>query len=140
MNPAASTAALILDDSRRLLIVLRKSEPAKGTWDLPGGFVDPGENAEEALSREIQEELNLNVEEFKYFGSFPNTYKYDGIVYLTVDITFLVRVENFEGISAGDDVESYLFCPLNEIDPEKFGLDSIRTIVLKFLEKKNTLP
>ena len=39
-NPCAATAAFILNDRNELLVVRRAKEPAKGTLDLPGGFVD----------------------------------------------------------------------------------------------------
>ena len=44
-NPRASTAAFILNDKDELLVATRGKEPAKGTLDLPGGFVDNDENA-----------------------------------------------------------------------------------------------
>ena len=39
-NPSSATAAFILNDKNELLVVRRGKEPAKGTLDLPGGFVD----------------------------------------------------------------------------------------------------
>ncbi len=61
LNVAAAVAALITDEEGRLLVVVRAEEPRKGMWDLPGGFADPGESAEEALGRELAEELGLVV-------------------------------------------------------------------------------
>ncbi len=134
INSAASTAALIFDSADRLLVVVRKFDPAKGTYDLPGGFVDPGETAEQAVRREIKEELNLDVAALSYFGTFNNSYEYKGIVYSTTDIAYQCRIEDIDDIKPGDDVESYLFCFCDQLDPERFGLDSIRQIVLKFIE------
>lgn len=58
-----SVKAVIFDDANRILL-LKRSPESKGNpdkWDLPGGKVDPGENFEEALHREIFEETGLNV-------------------------------------------------------------------------------
>ena len=77
-NPRASTAAFILNEEDELLVARRGKEPAKGTLDLPGGFVDNEENAEEGMVREIREETGLVISpaEVKYIFSIPNIYHY----------------------------------------------------------------
>ena len=47
MNASSAVAAFITNSKGELLVERRKLEPAKGTLDLPGGFVDPQETAEE---------------------------------------------------------------------------------------------
>lgn len=53
---------LVSDGAGRLLLVLRGTEPAKGTWSVPGGRVEPGESDAEAVAREVLEETGLVVE------------------------------------------------------------------------------
>ena len=60
-NASAATAAIITNSKSEILLATRAFEPAKGKLDLPGGFVDMNETAEEALIRELKEELNINV-------------------------------------------------------------------------------
>jgi len=132
-NTAAAVGALITNDNDELLITVRGKEPAKGTWDLPGGFVDPGESAEEALKREIKEELNLDIQSADYFCSVPNTYEYGKIKYSTVDIAYICKVINLAKAKAGSEVCSILFKHHTGIIPEKFGLESIRKIVAYYL-------
>jgi 8-oxo-dGTP diphosphatase len=43
-------------------------------WDIPGGFIDCGETAEEAAIREMLEETGLQVKVTQYFGSFSDSY------------------------------------------------------------------
>jgi len=50
---------VLLDD--QVLLAKRAREPGKGTWTLPGGMVELGESLEEALKREIMEELSLSI-------------------------------------------------------------------------------
>jgi ADP-ribose pyrophosphatase YjhB (NUDIX family) len=53
--------AVIHDDSGRLLMILRGHDPGRGLWSIPGGRIEPGENAEAAVVREVREETGLDV-------------------------------------------------------------------------------
>lgn len=132
-NPSSATVALILNDKNELLVCRRAKEPAKGTLDLPGGFIDMNETGEEGVAREVLEETGLKVKETAYLFSLPNIYIYSGFPVHTLDMFFRCTVENTEHISAMDDVSDTFFIPLSEINPEEFGLDSIRQGLKKLL-------
>jgi NADH pyrophosphatase NudC (nudix superfamily) len=72
-NPKPCVAVLI-EQAGKLLLGKRAVEPAKGMWDILGGFIDAGETAENAVHREIKEETGLDVTITRYLGSFPDTY------------------------------------------------------------------
>jgi 8-oxo-dGTP diphosphatase len=57
----ACVGAVVLDGSGRLLVVRRGHAPHEGLWSLPGGRVEAGETAEEAVRREVREETGLLV-------------------------------------------------------------------------------
>jgi NAD+ diphosphatase len=134
LNPAAAVAGLVVNADAGLLVVVRNHAPAKGTWDLPGGFLDSGETCEEGLRRELREELNLEIVSARYFCSAPNEYAYGGVVYATVDAAFICEIDPAQAIQAdADEIASAGFLPFSEIKVEKFGLPSIRTIVSEFL-------
>lgn len=136
VNAAAAVVALIEDGGERLLLVRRAREPRKGTLDLPGGFVDPGETMERALHREIKEELNLDIDHYSYFCSFPNTYLYSGIIYYTIDLAFVCAVKDLNRISTGDDAGEHLFISPEHIRLEDIGFDSIREITSLYISSK----
>ena len=135
-NPCSATAAFIINDKQEMLVVRRAKEPAKGTLDLPGGFVDMGETVEQGMLREIKEETGLDVEEIQYLFSSPNVYMYSGMGVHTLDMDFLVPVHGDSvAVKAADDAAEALWIPINEVNPAEFGLTSIRNAVIRFLQQ-----
>ncbi len=58
----ATAGAVIVDEQGRVLLVKHVFRPGSG-WGVPGGFLNKGEQAEEALRRELREELDLEIEQ-----------------------------------------------------------------------------
>ena len=141
LNASAATVGLIINDKDELLVATRAKDPAKGTYDIPGGFVDLDETVEEGMRREIKEETNLDISALDYLFSIPNHYLYADFQYFTVDLIFKCTVENFDNIQANDDVASLKFIPIQELDESTFGLNSISTLIkkLKQLYSDNNL-
>ena len=54
-------AAAIERDGRYLAARRTRPEDVAGRWEFPGGKVDPGESEEQALAREIREELGVEI-------------------------------------------------------------------------------
>jgi len=133
INSAAAVAALIVNDKGEILLTKRAIEPQKGMLDLPGGFVDVMETAEHAVSREIKEELNLDVKSMKYFMSYPNEYVFGGISVFTIDLAYICRVDSFDGITAMDDISGFEFYYPNNVPLEEIGSISMRKIVNTFI-------
>jgi 8-oxo-dGTP diphosphatase len=65
MEPAAypkvGVGGIVHKDGQ-VLLLLRKRAPEAGTWSLPGGRVEFGERLEDAVVREVREELGITVE------------------------------------------------------------------------------
>ncbi len=131
-NPSSATVAFILNDKKELLVCRRGKNPAKGTLDLPGGFIDLYETGEEGVAREIKEETDLTVDEAFYLFSLPNLYKYSGFMVHTLDMFFLCTVKDTARIAAQDDVAESFWMPIDKINPDEFGLASVREGVRKF--------
>lgn len=136
INASASVAAFIVNEDNELLVCVRGREPEKGTWDLPGGFVDDNETAEEAVAREIKEELHLTVLSVSYLFSVPNKYEYSGLTTPTLDLFYDVKIKAFNELKADDDVETVMFLPFSEVKQGKFGLASIKKAIKRYLENK----
>jgi ADP-ribose pyrophosphatase YjhB (NUDIX family) len=136
VNPSAANVAFIVNRRGELLVEERKNEPAKGTLDLPGGFADIGETAEEGVIREVMEETGLNVTEAKYIFSFPNKYHYSGVEIPTLDMFFECIIEDEASVCAADDAAKCMWIPFNKLKSELFGLESIRNGLTKYISKR----
>lgn len=128
-NPSSSTIAIIINSNDELLVATRAHDPAKGTFDLPGGFVDMNETGEEAVIREVKEETGLHVSQAKYMFSIPNTYVYSGFEVHTLDLVYLCKVDDMQNIKAEDDVASLQFIKISELNPNLFGLRSVKEVI-----------
>ena len=64
-NPRPAAAVLlerVTDEGERAILLLRRAvEPGAGAWDLPAGYLDPGESFEQGAVRETREEAGLAV-------------------------------------------------------------------------------
>ncbi len=132
-NPSSAVAAIIRNDKGEILVSTRAKEPAKGSYDLPGGFVDSYESAEDSVRREIMEECNLEVEALNYLFSLPNIYTYSEFDVHTLDMFYECTVKDLAPLRADDDVATLQFIALGDIKIEDFGLMSIRSAIERYI-------
>jgi NAD+ diphosphatase len=135
INNSAAVACLIFDHEGRLLLARRAIEPSKGKMDLPGGFIEPMEAAEDAIAREIKEELNVSVVKMEYLTSFPNEYVFSGFSVYTLDMAFICEIDSFDQIIPRDDVADIEFVKPEEISMEEICSDSMRNIINYYILK-----
>lgn len=131
-NACSATAAFIRNVRGELLVAVRGKEPAKGTLDLPGGFVDMDETAEEGVIREVNEETGLLITRPRYLFSLPNRYLYSGMVVHTLDMFYEAILGDDALPHAADDAAALAWMPLYEVEPSRFGLHSISVAVAKY--------
>ena len=137
-NAMSATAAFItreVDSRRQLLVVRRANEPARGTLDLPGGFVDMEETGEEGICREISEETGLTVaaSDLRYLFSLPNLYLYSGMTLHTLDLFYAVDVPPTAVPHPADDASACLWIDIASLNPADFGLRSISRAVERWI-------
>jgi 8-oxo-dGTP diphosphatase len=63
---AVTAGAIITNDDGRVLLLKHRFRPSPG-WGVPGGFIEAGEQPEEALRRELREEVELEVKDVNLF-------------------------------------------------------------------------
>jgi len=69
--PRLAPAIIVLVERGNELLLARSRHFLPGMYSVLAGFVEPGESLEEAVVREVKEEVGVDVKDIKYFGSQP---------------------------------------------------------------------
>lgn len=135
----ATATAVILRKEDQILFTVRNREPQKGKLDLPGGFTDPDETAEQSCQRELKEELNLELplENFKYLLSQPNNYEYKTIPYKTCDLVYEATFPiGTNLVIEEDEIAEIKWIKIAEINLDEIGFVSLRKAVEYYINNQ----
>lgn len=73
INPAVGVSAYVIKNSS-VLFGVRSHDPGMGKLDVPGGFVEVHESAEQAAIRETKEEFGIDIAIERCFGTYTSIY------------------------------------------------------------------
>ena len=76
-NIRVGVVAVLENDKKEILMMLRTKEPAKGFWAIPGGKVEQYEQLEETIKRELKEELDIEVKVVELIGNIEDISEQD---------------------------------------------------------------
>jgi 8-oxo-dGTP diphosphatase len=129
MPEIAAVGAIAVRDGA-LLLIRRGHAPSRGRWSLPGGRVEPGESAHEALIREMAEETGLAVEVGELVGEVvrpgPN-----GVTYRIQDFRVTLADNNAvagNAAVAGDDAADIAWVPLHDVPKYRLSAGLLVTL------------
>ena len=107
--------AVITNQQNEVLISLRlKGAHQGGLWEFPGGKLEPGESALDALKREIHEELNISIIKASPLTSIHHQYKDKAVL---LDIW---QVESFTGKPQGVEGQQIKWQAISNLNTKKF--------------------
>lgn len=129
----ASAAGAIIKSPEGILLVRRGHNPKKGMFDIPGGFVNYNESIEDALTREVKEELSLDIGIMTYLGSFPNVYKYQEVTYFTTDAVFVCTFDTIPRLHPNNEIADYQWLRDDMIPMDQFAFESTKAAFTKYL-------
>ena len=107
-----------------MLLSKRGKDPHKDTYDIPGGFLEYGEQPEDGAHREILEETGTQIEIIGLLGMYTNDYGIDEIK--TLDIIYLGKIISGEP-KANDDVAELTWFPISS-PPKNFAFPNLPII------------
>ena len=80
--------SIIINNNNQVLIAKRASHQHQGEkWEFPGGKVETGETPQEALFRELKEELNIEVQSSEYLFEIKHRYKDRDVLLIVYEVS-----------------------------------------------------
>ena len=110
-----TSTAIIPFPNNQILLVKRKTRPFVGYWALPGGRMDPGENIQQTIVREVKEETGLMVEIVSKVGEYVEKGIKDDIDYEYYPTCFVVKPVGGEIKKQDSEIQEIQLFNLNEL-------------------------
>jgi 8-oxo-dGTP diphosphatase len=120
-------AGALIVDGDRVLLSERGINPYRGDWDIPGGFLEAGEDPADGVRREVREETGLEVELEGPFAVLVDRYPYGKEVDFTLNVYYIARIVAGDPHPA-DDVASLQWFPIDS-PPERIAFDHCRELL-----------
>lgn len=112
-----------------MLLTRRAKPPYRGTWDVPGGFMEADETPEAALERELAEELAVRVQRARFVGFARDRYGARGFAVLTV----VYRVTLAAGpLKPADDVAEARWFPRERLPLREVAFPGLREFLRRY--------
>ncbi len=131
-RPAVTVDAAVLVKQNKqwfILLIERKHDPYKGCYALPGGFVEEDETLEEAITRELQEETNLTLNNMQQFRAYSRPDRDPRG--RTISVIFTSILDTLTAAVAGDDAAAVKWFPLDQLPELAFDHEEIVADIMK---------
>jgi 8-oxo-dGTP diphosphatase len=137
-HPAVTVDGVVFgfdDADLKLLLIQRKVDPFKGKWALPGGFVRPEEDLEQAVRRELADETGITRLYLEQLFSFGDPKRDPRERVISVAYYALVKLADHRLRAASDAVDVAWF-PVAELPKLAFDHEKIVDVALRRLKAK----
>ncbi|MEZ4922183.1 MAG: NUDIX hydrolase [Crocinitomicaceae bacterium] len=121
-----------LKNATQVLLIQRKHEPFEGSWAIPGGFVDEGEDLEAAAIRELEEETGLVVDSLEQLHTFGRPDRDPRKRIISVVHWKLLKDPNVE-VYAADDASNLSWFSIDDLPELAFDHAEVMAVAVKKL-------
>lgn len=126
-----ATACAVIEKDGKVLLIKRNTNPFKNYWSLPGGHIDYGETAKQAVIREVKEETGLTIKPvfFSYRDEIYPDINWHGEV-----LIFHGKAEGKEAVD-GKEIIDIKWVDIKEALNMKLAFEHEKTLKV-YIEKK----
>lgn len=127
---------IIIHEDHILLTTTTKdnTEFAANLYFLPGGHVDYKESAIDALTREIKEEMNIEVEGMDFMGALECSWDRKGRLYHELNLVYRTHISSLnleKPPIAVDPFHQFVWCPLSELSNYKILPEKLTPMIIE---------
>jgi len=134
-NPLPVVVGVLSREDGEMLLIRRGIDPGKGKWALPGGFMEEDESPQEAVLREIEEEIGIKGELAGLIGVYRTKSELYGSIII---IGYKIMVQS-QSYCPGKEVSEVKSFPKSDLPP--FAFSSHKEIITdSFRTYRNPLP
>ncbi|MBN1621507.1 MAG: NUDIX domain-containing protein [Endomicrobiales bacterium] len=110
-NPLPVTSCVAVNKKGEMLIAKRNLDPGKGSWALPGGFIELNETPEDSCLRELKEEVGIDGKIMRLVGVYvQNTEEYGSLLV----VGYMVKAMH-DNLSINSEVQEAKFVKKNSM-------------------------
>jgi ADP-ribose pyrophosphatase YjhB (NUDIX family) len=128
-NPSPTVQAWIERDGA-FLALRRGQDPYRGEWNMPGGFVEPGESGPGAIAREVREETGLEIEVAAVIGIYASSYGDGRDAQPIFDVAYRCAITGGE-LAVSDESQEAGWFPLAEFPRPAFAGERLALAALR---------
>lgn len=132
LRPAISVIAGLIFRNKRVLICQRSENTAFGLkWEFPGGKIENHESETDALTRELKEELAIEIRQSEFFSGYTYSYEDGPTVFLRFH-----WVKSFEGEPQNIVFEQISWVEIDDLIKFDF-LEGDRRLIMEIIERQD---
>ena len=131
-NSKPTSSAFLINAQGELMLVKRRVAPFRGYWDVPGGFLEEGEDPIVGLKRELYEELGVRLKNIALHGLYQDWYV-DQYKLYTINIIYTAQIASGT-LKPQDDISEYQWFTKKTIPWSRLAFSWIRPCLKDFFK------
>lgn len=124
-RPAVTADCVVItkEAEPRVLLIERGSDPYKGCWAFPGGFLNMDETTEQCAVRELEEETGMKIQELQQIGAYSKVDRDPRG--RTITVAYLAIIDSACEVTGQDDAAKAQWFPIDALPKLAFDHDDI---------------